>query len=156
MTDNRNSTQNTQTQKLKTKNQVTSENNKAQHTLTSAVNPNDLKVESMSPTDSAKAAPAPEPQLKKVDIVIAGVTYQIYCPIHEEEELRSAVYYINNFALDIKKQAPSLPQENLLVLSCLNLYEQINASKKSDSSRLNESKQNEMLLNKIIQDAQSI
>lgn len=98
----------------------------------------------------------PEPQMKKVDIVIAGITYQIYCPVHEEAELRSAVYYINNFLLDIKKGAPSLSQENLLVLCCLNLYEKIHSQTKARDDAAQASKQAEMLLSKIMKDAQSI
>jgi cell division protein ZapA len=39
----------------------------------------------------AKVTSAPEPQIKKVDIAIAGVTYPIYCPVHEQEELHAAV-----------------------------------------------------------------
>ncbi len=104
---------------------------------------------------SAKPA-ASKPQMKKVDIVIAGVTYQIYCPADEEAELRSAVYYINDFLLNIKKDAPNLSQENLLVLCCLNLYEKIHAHKKTDDETAQASKQAEALLSKIMKDTQSI
>jgi len=97
-----------------------------------------------------------EPQIKKVDIAIAGVTYPIYCPVHEQEELMSAVSYINNHALDLKKEAPSLSQESLLVLCCLNLYEKIHANQRSDEDRMQQSKQSEALLNKIMKDAHSI
>lgn len=111
-------------------------------------------------TVSAQSKPsvssAPEPQIKKVDIAIAGVTYPIYCPVHEQEELRSAVSYINNYAMDLRKEAPSLSQENLLVLCCLNLYEKIHASQRSDQDREQKDKQSEALLNKIVKDAQSI
>ena len=98
----------------------------------------------------------PEPQIKKVDIAIAGVTYPIYCPVHEQEELLSAVSYINNHALDLKRDAPSLSQESLLVLCCLNLYEKIHTNQRSEEDRLQQSKQSEALLNKIMKDAHSI
>lgn len=98
----------------------------------------------------------PESQVKKVDIVIAGVTYPIYCPIHEQEELLSAVSYINNYAMDLRREAPSLSQESLLVLCCLNLYEKIHANQRSEEDRLQQDKQSEALLNKIMKDAQSI
>ncbi|MGP5010589.1 cell division protein ZapA [Psychrobacter glacincola] len=98
----------------------------------------------------------PEPQIKKVDIVIAGVTYPIYCPVHEQEELRSAVSYINNYALDLKRDAPSLSQESILVLCCLNLYEKIHTNQRNDEDRLQQDKQSEALLNKIMKDAQSV
>lgn len=98
----------------------------------------------------------PEPQIKKVDITIAGVTYPIYCPVHEQEELLSAVSYINNHALDLKRDAPSLSQESILVLCCLNLYEKIHTNQRSDEDRLQQDKQSEALLNKIMKDAQSV
>ena len=112
----------------------------------------------ISPTTAgATSKPmTPESQVKKVDIVIAGVTYPIYCPIHEQEELLSAVSYINNYALDLRREAPSLSQESLLVLCCLNLYEKIHANQKSEEDRLQQDKQSEALLNKIMKDAQSI
>ncbi|WP_288999849.1 cell division protein ZapA [uncultured Psychrobacter sp.] len=113
---------------------------------------------SISPTTAgATSKPmTPESQVKKVDIVIAGVTYPIYCPIHEQEELLSAVSYINNYALDLRREAPSLSQESLLVLCCLNLYEKIHANQRSEEDRLQQDKQSEALLNKIMKDAQSI
>lgn len=115
---------------------------------------------STTTTVSAQSKPntnrAPEPQIKKVDISIAGVTYPIYCPVHEQEELRSAVSYINNYAQELRKDAPSLSQENLLVLCCLNLYEKIHANQRDDEDRLQESSRSNALLNKILKDAQSI
>ncbi|MEC5209396.1 cell division protein ZapA [Psychrobacter sp. PL15] len=125
-------------------------------TLPQNVTPNKINVEQATTGSSTPATKTPEPQMKKVDIAIAGITYQIYCPINEEQELRSAVYYINNFVLDIKREAPNLSQENLLVLCCLNLYEKISAHEKTSDTHQNESKQSEALLSKIMQDAQSI
>ena len=117
---------------------------------------NSNTVNSSAARPAAKAASAPEPQIKKVDVAIAGVTYPIYCPVHEQEELHSAVSYINNYALDLKRDAPSLSQESLLVLCCLNLYEKIHANQRSEEDRLQQSKQSEALLNKIMKDAHSI
>ena len=105
---------------------------------------------------NTKTPKAPEPQIKKVDIAIAGVTYPIFCPVHEQEELLSAVSYINNYALDLKRDAPSLSQESILVLCCLNLYEKIHANQRSDEDRLQQEKQSQALLNKIMKDAHSI
>ena len=117
---------------------------------------NSSTVNSSAARPSAKPTSAPEPQIKKVDVAIAGVTYPIYCPVHEQEELHSAVSYINNYALDLKRDAPSLSQESLLVLCCLNLYEKIHANQRSEEDRLQQSKQSEALLNKIMKDAHSI
>ena len=107
-------------------------------------------------TSSQANSKAAEPQIKKVDIAIAGVTYPIFCPVHEQEELLSAVSYINNYALDLKRDAPSLSQESILVLCCLNLYEKIHANQRSDEDRLQKDKQSQALLNKIMKDAHSI
>ena len=109
-----------------------------------------------SSTSSQANGKAAEPQIKKVDIAIAGVTYPIFCPVHEQEELLSAVSYINNYALDLKRDAPSLSQESILVLCCLNLYEKIHANQRSDEDRLQKDKQSQALLNKIMKDAHSI
>ena len=128
----------------------------ANSTNTNSTNTNSSTVNSSAARPAAKVASAPEPQIKKVDVAIAGVTYPIYCPVHEQEELHSAVSYINNYALDLKRDAPSLSQESLLVLCCLNLYEKIHANQRSEEDRLQQSKQSEALLNKIMKDAHSI
>lgn len=117
---------------------------------------NSSTVNSSAARPAAKPTSTPEPQIKKVDVAIAGVSYPIYCPVHEQEELHSAVSYINNYALDLKRDAPSLSQESLLVLCCLNLYEKIHANQRSEEDRLQQSKQSEALLNKIMKDAHSI
>ncbi|MGP4714058.1 MULTISPECIES: cell division protein ZapA [unclassified Psychrobacter] len=134
---------------------------KTQHSSTSAPkieSTDKLMPSSQAPSQHSKPQqPAPkEPQIKKVDIAIAGNKYPIYCPVHEEEELRAAVSYINNYALDLKAEAPNLSQENLLVLCCLNLYEKINTNNKVNDARHDEDKKAEGLLNKIIKDAQSV
>lgn len=155
MTDNQSNAKSTQPQKPSTNDAKNSENNIAQRTSEQTVGSNDSKVADKT-AENKKPEKAAEPQVKRINITIAGTTYGIFCPVNEEEELRSAVYYINNFALDIKNNAPNLNQENLLILTCLNLYEKIHANDKSDVERKQESSQSETLLNKIMQDAQSI
>ncbi|WP_201502469.1 cell division protein ZapA [Psychrobacter cibarius] len=118
--------------------------------------PQPLAATGSSSSSATVKTTIPEPQIKKVDIAIAGVTYPIYCPVHEQEELLSAVSYINNHALDLKRDAPSLSQESILVLCCLNLYEKIHTNQRSDEDRLQQDKQSEALLNKIMKDAQSV
>ena len=61
--------------------------------------------------------------LKKVDIFINGRTYTVNCPSDEQPALERASSFINNFIQDIRRQAPQLPQEELLVLCALTLYE---------------------------------
>ena len=129
---------------------------KSQKTAPNASAANNLALQSGAAKPAPKTTSAPEPQIKKVDVAIAGITYPIYCPVHEQEELHSAVSYINNYALDLKRDAPSLSQESLLVLCCLNLYEKIHTYQRSDEDRVQGDKQSEALLNKIMKDAQAI
>ena len=141
---------------------ATIQSNQAQANSTQTTKPKTQNTASNHSTQSSttkpttKAQSTPEPQIKKVDIAIAGVTYPIYCPVHEQEELLSAVSYINDFALNLRRNAPNLSQENLLVLCCLNLYEKIHSNKRSEEDRLQQDKQSESLLNKIMTDAHSI
>ena len=121
---------------------------------------NSANAQKNTPSGAAKpdtnvTRPA-EPQIKKVDISIAGITYPIYCPVHEEEELRAAVFYINDYVLDLRRNAPSLSQESLLLLCCLNLHEKIQTNKRDEEDRSQQDKQSVALLNKVIQDAHSI
>ncbi|WP_333613827.1 cell division protein ZapA [Psychrobacter sp.] len=147
-------TQTTQPQKAMPNNSNT-QNSSANNNLNSNANSNKATNSTVS-SSAAKPESAPEPQIKKVDVAIAGVTYPIFCPVHEQEELHSAVSYINDFALKSRKEAPGLSQENLLVLTCLNLYEKIQTYERNEEDRLQQSKQSEALLNKIMKDAHSV
>ena len=157
MTDNQSKSIEKQPQDSKVKiSQV--ENNQAQATELKAQNAvsNNSNVQSDATISATKVNSAPQPQIKKVDIAIAGVSYPIYCPVHEQEELYAAVSYINDYALNLKRDAPSLSQERLLVLCCLNLHEKIHVNQRSDEDRLQQDKQSEALLNKVMKDAHSI
>ena len=145
-----NQVQNTQVQKAMPNNSNTQNNNASSNANSNKTNNSTVN------SSAAKPVSTPEPQIKKVDVAIAGVTYPIYCPVHEQEELHSAVSYINNYALDLKRDAPSLSQESLLVLCCLNLYEKIHTNQRNEEDRLQQSKQSEALINKIMKDAHSI
>ena len=147
MTDNHNKITEKQLQNSPVKKSQV-ENSQAQKIVSNNAN--------MQSSAAAKVNSAPEPQIKKVDIAIAGVTYPIYCPVHEQEELRSAVSYINDYALNLKRDAPSLSQESLLVLCCLNLYEKIQTHERNEEDHGQQDKQSMALLNKVIQDAHSI
>ena len=61
--------------------------------------------------------------IKKVDILINGRSYTINCPESEEPALQRAASYVNQFIKDVRQQAPQLPQEELLVLCALTLFE---------------------------------
>lgn len=90
--------------------------------------------------------------IKKVDIFINGRTYTINCPVEEQPALERAASYINNFIQDVRKQAPQLPQEELLVLCALTLYE------KSEQLALHQSRDEEArtLVAQILANADTI
>ena len=76
--------------------------------------------------------------IKKVDILINGRSYTINCPESEEPALQRAASYINQFMQEVRRQAPQLPQEQLLVLCALTLFEKsetYNAIKKTKAKR---------------------
>ena len=152
MTDNQSKSIEKQPQESKLKiSQAQNTELKAQNAVS-----NNLNTQSDATISATKVNSAPQPQIKKVDIAIAGVSYPIYCPVHEQEELYAAVSYINDYALNLKRDAPSLSQESLLVLCCLNLHEKIHVNQRSDEDRLQQDKQSEALLNKVMKDAHSI
>lgn len=99
----------------------------------------------------------PKPVVTKtVNIVITGVTYPINCPEDEEDGLNAAAAYINNFIGDIRKEAPTLTHENLLVLTCLNLYERISQFEANEKTQKMQDQRVRTLLNKITKDAKSV
>ena len=153
MTDNHSDTQATAQQKLAPSNSPNSQDGKSStQTLSANSSPSTVKTAD----EGKKTAKPVESPMKMVHIAIADNNYGIFCPVHEEEELRLAVHYINNFATGIRKDAPKLSQEDLLVLTCLNLYEKIHDNQQAEADRQQQSEQTEAFLNKVIKDAQSI
>ncbi len=94
----------------------------------------------------------PPPKMLPVKVVISGKTYTINCPADETSELKSATAYINDFIQAIRKQAPHLTHENLLVLCCLNLYEQMQASATLLTTQQQDTQQAQELVDKMIKD----
>ncbi len=81
---------------------------------------------------------------KKIDIFINGHSYGINCPTDEEDNLKRAASYMQQFIQDIRKHAPSIAQEELLVLCALSLYEK--------SENLQQHLDQEIQAEKMIQD----
>lgn len=130
--------------------------------LTTPAQPQNAKLTNRTNNAAAQlpkqAAPAPEKKIttKKVDIVIAGNTYTINCPIDEENALHEAADYIHQFILELRKDAPHLSHEDLLVLCCLNLYEKIQEQKTINQQQQKEQQSASTILEKIIKDAKNI
>ncbi len=125
---------------------------------TNIVNEPTEAVENTEATESTKATDEPEQavEMRTVDVVVAGSTYPVNCPVGEKEELDKAVLYINHFIRDIRKSAPSLNHENILVLCCLNMYEEMKQHRNAQASIRHQDKKIQELLDRITEDAESI
>lgn len=95
-------------------------------------------------------------EIKTVNVVISGATYPVNCPASEQPALEKAARYINNFITDLRKDAPTLSHENLLVLCCLNLFEKIDQQASKEKSQSIQEQRMRILLDKISKDAQSV
>lgn len=70
----------------------------------------------------------------KVDILINGRSYGIHCPQGEEQALQKASDYINHFIQEVRRYNNHLPQEELLLLCALTLYEKAENSENQTES----------------------
>lgn len=105
---------------------------------------------------AAKPTPATLTNIKTIDIVIAGATYSINCPVNEQDALIRASDYINATIKDLRKNAPALTHEHLLVLCCLNMFGQMDKQGKQQKSALLQEQAVQKLLDKITKEAESI
>lgn len=86
----------------------------------------------------------------KIGIAICGKTYAVNCPTGEEAALDSAVSYINDFITDLRQNSPNVSdQENLLVLCCLNLFDELRASQDANDQLLAQIQEAKALIDKI-------
>lgn len=82
----------------------------------------------------------------KVDIQILGRNYHIQCREDEVENLQTAASHVNYQMHDMRKQAPSLEHDKLLVLTSLNLCRELFEAQKNEQ----DAKQSARLLEKMI------
>lgn len=117
----------------------------------------DLPVPEEKQTDATeKTTPNTLTNIKAVDIVISGATYTINCPVNEQDALIRASDYINNTIKDIRRSAPALSHENLLVLCCLNMFGQMDKISNKQKSAMVHEQAVQKLLDKISKEAASI
>lgn len=93
-----------------------------------------------------------------VDISIAGTPHRISCPIDEVETLNRSAARLNDSLRDIRRgiSTKSPTNEELLVLHCLELYDQINELKISKENAAIERERAEVLIDKLIKTAKAI
>lgn len=99
-----------------------------------------------------------QPEFKPVHISIAGTPHRIICPVNEVKSLEAAAEKLNEKIRDIRREirgkAPN--NEELLVLVCLDLYDQVQTLAQDAHNRRHENSQATALIDKINKDAQSI
>lgn len=136
--------------------------------------PSDIDVQTKTATKDTtptEQAPAPQntppatpaktetkPSFKAVDLNIAGTSHRINCPIDEVSQLEQAGQYINSKIREIRRdtKGKSLSNEELLVLVCLELYDQQEALKHEHKNQILNNERARAIIEKITKDARSV
>lgn len=88
----------------------------------------------------------------KVDILINGRTYAINCPQGEEKSLQKASQYINSFIQEVRRFNNQLPQEELLLLCALTLFEKAETAE----NQLENTNQAKEMVEKMLDDVKKL
>lgn len=115
-------------------------------------------IQTADTTPSKPETPKAKPTFEAVTVNIAGTNHRINCPSDEVNNLEIAATYIDDKVRSLRHsfKSKSLSNEELLVLTCLELYDQLTVLQAKQRLDNDEWQQSHMLLNKIIKDAQSI
>lgn len=109
----------------------------------------------INPKADDKPSKAP---LVRVDLSIAGTPHRISCPEDAVEHLNRTAERLNENLREIRRgvvgKSPS--NEELLVLHCLDLYDQISELKKLEQSHHIESERANALLDKLVKDSRAM
>lgn len=116
------------------------------------------------PAFEPKTTPVEEPKPKAskptftpVDISIAGTHHRIVCPSDEVAHLESAVSFINekvrSIRQDIKGKVPT--NEELLVLTCLEMYDQLKTLQDSEDYYVTERDDALNIIDKLLKSARA-
>lgn len=96
--------------------------------------------------------------IKTVRIIIANKSYDLVCPNDQIQALENAANKINEKIRDIrhtiKKKCPS--NEELLVLTCLDLYDQVQTLTQQIQTHTQQTNQAIALIEKINKDARAV
>lgn len=116
---------------------------------------NSPKIKPHTPSPSSAQAGQ---SISRVDISIAGTPHRISCPSDEVNHLQKVADTINQALRDIRRHVtgknPS--NEELLVLHCLDLYDQLNELKHKDQERNIEEERACALLDKMIKSTNAL
>lgn len=109
----------------------------------------------INPKAEEKPSKAP---LVRVDLSVAGTPHRISCPEDAVEHLNRTAERLNENLREIRRgvvgKSPS--NEELLVLHCLDLYDQISELKKLEQSHHIESERANALLDKLVKDSRAM
>lgn len=102
--------------------------------------------------------PALKVTAKAVDISISGTPHRIVCPSDEVQNLENAAKFINDKIREIRHgiKGKNPNNEELLVLTCLELYDQVQALRGDRQQYLIENERAKTLVEKMMKDARSV
>lgn len=120
-------------------------------------NKTEVKTETAT-TPAVEPAPMPSSVAKAVDISIAGTPHRIVCPADEVQNLENASKFINDKIREIRHsiKGKNPNNEELLVLTCLELYDQVQLFKHDRQHNTIEKERARTLIDKMIKDARSV
>lgn len=99
-----------------------------------------------------------KPALKSVDISVAGTPHRIICPSDEVQHVEQASKFINDKIREIRNgtTGKNPTNEELLVLTCLELYDQLQQLKADRQIHLIENERAKTLIDRMTKDARSV
>lgn len=129
-----------------------------ENTQTPAQHPQALQENTM-PTEEMPQKTAPtKSDFVPVDISIAGTPHRIVCPTNEVVNLEKAVAYINTKMRSIRQEirGKTPTNEELLVLTCLEMYDQIKGLQDETQRYQDEQQTANELLTKMLNDLNAV
>lgn len=105
-----------------------------------------------------ESVPPKKPDFVRVDLSIAGTPHRISCPSSEVATVNKNADRLNESLREIRRSVGSKnpTNEELLVLHCLELYDQISDLKRQIQDGQIHNERSNALLDKLIKDAQSM
>ncbi len=119
----------------------------------------DLKQKNTSPDEKKPSQNLEDKSaFRLVDLSIAGTSHRITCPADEVAQLEQAGARINDKIRELRRaiKGKNPTNEELLVLVCLELYDQCQALKSERERQLLDNERAQVLIEKITKDARSV
>lgn len=104
-----------------------------------------------------KNPPIQKPEISRVDLSIAGTPHRIRCPSSEVANVNKTAEAINKSLKELRATVGKAPSnEELLVLHCLELYDQIRELNESCEQYKKQEQEANGMLDKLLKNAQAI